>query len=30
MWMVRCNGGELAETFLEQGIVALGWHEIST
>lgn len=27
MWMVRCDGGQLAETFLEQGMIALGWHE---
>lgn len=30
MWMVRCDGGQLAETFLEEGIVSIGWHEIGS
>lgn len=30
MWMVRCDGGQLAETFLEQGIVSVGWHEVGS
>lgn len=30
MWMVRCDGGQLAETFLEQGMVAIGWHEVGS
>ncbi|PZP85297.1 MAG: restriction endonuclease [Azospirillum brasilense] len=30
MWMVRCDGGQLAETFLEQGMVSIGWAEASS
>lgn len=30
MWMVRCDGGQLAETFLEQGMISVGWHEVGS
>jgi restriction system protein len=30
MWMVRCDGGQLAETFLEQGMISIGWHEVGS
>ena len=30
MWMVRCDGGQLAETFVDKGIVSLGWGEIGS
>ncbi len=30
MWMVRCDGGQLAETFLEQGMVSVGWHDVGS
>jgi len=30
MWMVRCDGGRLAEVFLEQGIVAIGWRNVGS
>lgn len=28
MWMVRCDGGQLAETFFEQNMVGIGWGEV--
>jgi restriction system protein len=28
MWMVRCDGEQLAETFLDEGIISIGWHEV--
>lgn len=30
MWMVRCDGGQLAETFLEEGMISIGWHEVGS
>ncbi len=27
-WLVRADGGELLDRFLQSGVVALGWHEV--
>lgn len=30
MWMVRNSGGDYAEEFLQQGVVAIGWPEVGS
>ncbi len=30
MWIVRCDGGQLAEAFIDQQMVALGWRDVGS
>lgn len=29
LWMVRCEGGSLYESFRDRSVVAIGWHELA-